>query len=250
MDKKEIRRQILLDNLDWVSLTPLFLGVTAALGAWAVQLNPRICFSLAIIPMLISAGIYSQRLFLGWDEKMESIARREREKNIREREEKLNQLGEALKGDGDPRTENLLKDLRVLTQAMLGNPQESSAMKAYDIIADVDKLFQRCVDYLKESLELWTTARNLDHVATREQLLKQRESLIDEVEVSLENLGRVLGIMKKADVNGQDKIHMDELREELNARLKMAETIESKMESMRKHVKSTDEDEYLRYANH
>jgi len=145
---------------------------------------------------------------------------------------------------------NLLKDLRTLTKALMSEQSESLVVNAFDIVSDVDKLFRRSVDYLKESLELWSTAEEMDRETIKAKLLKHREILISEVEKSLENLGDVLGSMKKAAISSRDGQQLAELREELTTRLKFAEDVEDRMKAMREGVTSVrDEEVYLQYAD-
>jgi hypothetical protein len=131
----------------------------------------------------------------------------------------------------------------------MSEQSESLAANAFDIVSDVDKLFQRSVDYLKESLELWHTAEEMERETIKEELLKHREILISEVEKSLENLGDVLGSMKKSAVRARDGQQLAELREELTTRLKLAEEIDERMKAMREGASSAQEEErYLAYA--
>ena len=86
----------------------------------------------------------------------------------------------------------------------MNEQSETLAMSAFDIVSDVDKLFQRSVDYLQESLNLWQTAEDMERASIKEQLMAQRDVLIGEVEQSLENLGDVLGSVKRAAVSTHD----------------------------------------------
>ena len=68
------------------------------------------------------------------------------------------------------------------------------------LVAEVDSLFQRCVDYLRESLKIWTIAQAMERKSIKQNLLEQRETIIQEVEKSLDNLGDVLSTLKKANI--------------------------------------------------
>ena len=249
MDKKAIVKKLLLDPIDWITLAPFLVGVTLGLGAWAVNLQSGIAVAASVILILVSAGIYLHRLLFGWNENYERTVNEWRESVERNRDKELDRLYRDLRKDGDPRTENLLKDLRTLTKALMSEQSESLAVTAFDIVSDVDKLFQRSVDYLKESLDLYRTAEEMERETIKEKLLKHREILISEVEKSLENLGDVLGSMKKAAVSSRDGQQLAELREELTGRLKLAEEVEDRMKAMRQRTASThDEEKYLQYA--
>lgn len=249
MDKREITKKMLLDPVDWITLFPCLAGITIGFGAWAVNLDSGLAVATSIILILISAGIYLNRLLFGWNENYERLVNEWRAAVERQRDKDLDRLYLELQKDGDPRTEMLLKDLRTLTKALMSEQSDSLAINAFDIVSDVDKLFQRSVDYLKESLDLWRTADNMERESIKQQLLTQRETLISEVEKSLENLGTVLGSMKKAAINARDGRQLAELREELSSRLKIAEEVEEKMKAIRLNGVSTEEEnKYLQYA--
>ncbi len=250
MEKKEIIKKLLVGPLDWITLAPFLTGVTVGLGAWAVGKDSGIALAASVILVLASAGIYLHRLLFGWQENYEKIVSEWRTTVESVRDEELDRLYRELVQDGDPRTETLLKDLRTLTKALMSEQSGSLAVSAFDIVSDVDKLFQRSVDYLQESLTLWHTAEEVKRASIREQLLKQREMLIAEVEKSLDNLGDVLGSVKRAGVDSGDGRQLAELREELSARLKIAEEVEERLKAMRKGTTPAQEEEkYLQYAD-
>lgn len=249
MDKRDLRRKLLLRPLDWITLTPLLAGVTLGLGAWAVKADPGVAVASSIILMLLSAGLYLHRLLFGWNAEYEKLVAEWRDRVDGKRDLDLDDLYRKLSDDGDPRTETLLKDLRTLTKALMSEQGDSLALGAFDIVSSVDELFQRSVDYLRESLDLWQTAQEMGRESIRRQLMEQRETLIVEVERSLENLGDVLGTMKRAAVASGGHAPLDELREELNSRLKIAEEVENRMKAMRQgRVDQHDEATYMQYA--
>jgi hypothetical protein len=249
-EKKAIVKKLLLDPIDWITLAPFLVGVTLGLGAWAINLESGIVVAASVILILLSAGIYLHRLLFGWRENYERTLNEWRESVEKNRDRELDRLYHDLRKDGDPRTEALLKDLRTLTNALMSEQSESLAVSAFDIVSDVDKLFQRSVDYLRESLELWHTAEEMERETIKTQLLKHREILINEVEKSLTNLGDVLASIKKAAVSSRDGQQLAELREELTTRLRFAEEVEDKMKAMRRGATSAqDEEKYLQYAD-
>jgi hypothetical protein len=249
MEKKEIIRKLLLGPLDWITLAPFLAGISVGLGAWAVGQDSGIVVASSVILVLASAGIYLNRLLFGWQENYEKIVATWRDAVEKARDAELDRLYRELAQDGDPRTEALLKDLRTLTKALMNEQSETLAMSAFDIVSDVDKLFQRSVDYLQESLNLWQTAEDMERASIKEQLMAQRDVLIGEVEQSLENLGDVLGSVKRAAVSTHDGQRLADLREELTARLKIAEDVEERMSAMRRSTTpAQDEEKYLQYA--
>ena len=248
MEKKEIIKKLLMEPVDWISLTPLILGVSVGLGLWAFNLGSGVAIATSVILVLLSAGIYLNRLVFGWDENYERIVREWRASVEQDRDQNLDRLYRDLQADGDPRTEMLLKDLRTLTKTLMSEENHQLASGAFGILSDVDKLFSRCVGYLEESLKLWQTAEEVERETIANELLGQRQVLIDEVEKSLDRLGDVLGGIKKAALS-RDSEELTRLRDELAARLKIAEEVETRIRNMNGSVSAQDEQQYLKYAD-
>lgn len=250
LKRKEVIRKLLLGPLDLITLTPFLAGATVALGSWFMHPDPGLYVASGVILMLLSAGLYLNRLIFGWNENQERILGAWREAVEKARDQELDALYRELQQDGDPRTETLLKDLRTLTKAIMSEQSGALAATALDIVADVDALFQRSVEYLRESLGLWRTAEQVNREPIRAQLLSQREVLIAEVEKSLENLGDVLGGLKRVAVSSGSNPQLADLRDELKARLRIAEEVEQRMSAMRdRRVAAQDEAVYLKHAD-
>lgn len=248
IDKKAIYKKLLLEPVDALSLTPFVIGATIGLGAWAVNMDSGLTIASGLILGLVSAGIYLNRLIFGWGKNYERIVREWREKVESSRDKELDRLYLALKKDGDERTQSMLKDLRTLTKALMSEDTDTLAISAMDIVSDVDKLFQRCVDFLRESLDLWETAKAVERDSIRESLLAQRETIINEVEQSLDNLGHVLSGLKKANIHTSKGQALSDLREELSSRLRIAEQVEARMANLRSgNDYSEDEKKYLKH---
>lgn len=250
LKRRDLLRQLLLGPVDWITLAPFLAGATLTLGSWTLHPDPGLYVASGVILMLLSAGVYLNRLVFGWSASQERILNAWREAAEKTRDQELDLLYQELQQDGDPRTENMLKDLRTLTKAIMSEQSRSLAAPTLDIVADVEALFQRSVDYLKESLGLWRTAEQVNREAIRAQLLSQREVLIAEVEKSLENLGDVLGGLKRVAVSSGSNPQLADLRDELKARLRIAEEVEQRMSAMRdRRVAAQDEAVYLKQAD-
>ena len=250
LKRGDLVRQQLLAPADWLTVAPFLAGLSLAGAAWSLHPDPGLYVAGGVILMLLSAGVYLNRLIFGWNESQERILNAWREAQQKSRDKELDALYLELQKDGDPRTEALLKDLRTLTKALIDEPSDCLAVAALDIVSDVDALFRRSVDYLRESLELWRTAEQVNRESIRAQLLGQREILIGEVERSLENLGDVLGGLKRVAVSAGSNPQLAELREELKARLRIAEQVEQRIKAMRDGRGATpDESVYLQHAD-
>lgn len=238
----------MMEPMDWFTLGPFALGATLGLGAWAINLRSGITVAVSLILMLVSVGIYFQRLLFDWGEKYARAVRDWQREKDRERDNELDRLYLELKEDGDPRTEVLLKDLRTLTKTLMSEKADNMAAGTFDLLPDVDRLFESCVGYLEESLQLWKTAATVERKSISTELLAQREVLISEVEKSLDRLGEVLGGIKRAAVS-RDGEELTRLREELKTRLRIAEDVEARMRTFGTSVSRQDEEIYLKHAN-
>lgn len=250
MNNRSIVKKLLMGPVDWITLAPFLTGTTLGMGAWAVNMESGGAAAASVILILLSTGIYLNRLLFGWTANYEKAVAEGRESVEKGRDRELDALDLALRQDDDPRPENLLKDLRTLTKVLMSEQTQSLVVNTFDIVSDVDKLFQRSVDYLKESQALWQTAEQVERESIKVDLLKHRELLINEVEKSLENLGMVLGSIKKAAVGSRDGTQLAELREELTTRLKLAEAVEQQLMGLRGgSISVQDEAKYLQYAD-
>lgn len=249
MKRKELIKRLLLGPLDWVTLTPFAAGAALAVGGGLLRPEPALYVASGAIAMLLSTGVYLHRLIFGWEAGQQRLLAAWTEALERARQQELDALYRELQQDGDPRTETLLKDLRTLTEAIVGEQSRTVGATALDIASDVDVLFQRSVDYLKESLGLWRTAAQVHREPIRAQLLAQREILIAEVEKSIENLGEVLGGLKRAAVSSGNAPQLAELRDELRSRLRIAEEVEQRLNAMRsRRDPAADDATYLEHA--
>lgn len=239
-DNNEIIKKLLLKPVDWITLTPFLTGVTVLLMSWALNAQSGLVTGGSISLMLASAGIYLQRLIFGWHDNQERLVEELQQKAELAREQALDNLYQDLVKDGDPRTETILKDLRVLIKAIEENEKDAIEKNMGDISYNIDVLIKKCLDYLSESYRLWDTASKMQNKTIKQQLLTQREVVIKEVEESLENFGTILGRLRQTALSG-DGQQLADLREELTSRLRIAEEIDEKMKSMR-HGKLTQED--------
>jgi len=239
MDQRAFRRKLLLKPINKWTLAPLIFGVASSLGAWTFGLDSPATLAAGLILSLISVGIYCNKLIFGWKENYEKLVDEWRQKIESDRDKALDDLYRELQKDGDERTESLLKDLRTLTKVLLAEQSDAITLSAMDLVSDVDSLFQRCVDYLRESLELWSTAQAMEREGIKQNLMQQRETIIQEVEKSLDNLGTVLSTLKKANIHSSDGNALADLRAELSSRMRIAEEVENRMAQIRQSVDYT-----------
>lgn len=239
-DQKGLLGDILRKPLDGYTLAPGFVGVLLGFATWVTPIDSSALPAGAAILGLLSVGLYFHRLILGWERYTGEIVAERRQVIEANRERELDRLEADLAADGDPRTERLLGDLRTLTHALMADASTPLGADHLDIASDVDRMFGKSVEYLRESLSLWTMADGVGQPGIKERLLANRELLIREVETSLENLGEVLGRVRLARVASPMGGDLAELREELSARLRIAEEVDRRIHSMRESVRSDE----------
>lgn len=158
----------------------------------------------------------------------------------RERKRMLDELELKLIADGDARTEQCLRDLRALAKAFREGHTWSNALNvssAFDILAGVEQLFNRCVASLERTLALGATAQDLTTPEAREPVLAQREEIIEDVGKSIQQLARILaGIQHIGTGDVQGDSDLNRIREELEQSLEVARMVQKRMRSLDRQI--------------
>ncbi|MHC4672298.1 MAG: hypothetical protein ACYTBZ_07415 [Planctomycetota bacterium] len=149
---------------------------------------------------------------------------------------KLDDLDHRLVADGDSRTEQCLRDLRVLAESFKEGQSGCSSLNAtstFDILSNVDDLFAECVRSLEKTLELWHAANRMSSEEARQPLLQQRETIIAEVEESIAQLGRILASIQNYSRGEKSTAELARLRNELEQSMAIAKRVDEKMNAWR-----------------
>jgi hypothetical protein len=234
LNKERLRKKVLLGYLSSLdTIVPALFGVTILLGSLFFGIKSAVAVFMALTSMLWAGGMFLTRLILG-SKKIEQTAIEEMQKEVREsREAALDDLERRLTGDGDPRTERLLKDLRVLMEVFRQGRSWSTQMNArssIDILMKVDDLFKGCERSLEKSLELWNTAQRVSTESARKPILERREAMIEDIGMSLEHLSQVLTEIQGYGSTGEDKeSELARIRKEMDQCLEVADRVEERM---------------------
>jgi hypothetical protein len=233
MDRSAYRKRVLLGLLTRpISLFPAVVGASALLAAWATGDWSGWLPFLGVAGMLIGVGNFLSSAFTGGGTVAERVVRSIRTEAEQDRERALDDLERRLTEDGDPRTEQSLRDLRRLARTFGDSRGWVSALNAgtgFDILSDVNRMFEASVRYLEKTLGLWHTAQSLEHPTARRALLAQRENLVEEVQRSLEHLGAVLGQLEVLRSGMDRDSDLRGLRAELDQNLDVARRVEERM---------------------
>jgi len=146
-------------------------------------------------------------------------------------EESLDSLAQRLQADEDPRTSKLLSELRFLNATFSEGtawPDDLSSDLLFEICTKVEELFQRCVAHIEHTLKLWHIAHGLDS-GGREMILNQRESIIQEVKSSVEQLGSILASVLSLGDRATYDTELARIRRELDQILETARQVEQEL---------------------
>jgi hypothetical protein len=245
LSRSGLKKKALLRHLSspWV-LGPFLVGLTTLAAIWTFSVRSGIGVFAGIACVLGAMGAFLTRLVLGSESVAKESLEELRHEVQEEREKALDQLDRDLTADGDPRTEGCLRDLRALTKAFQECQTWSSELNTnviFDVLAGVDRLFQRCVESLEKTLALYHTARQMSTPQAREKILGQRERIIADVGESTKQLSDILGgLMNLGAASDEDGSDLARVRAELDRSLEVARTVEKRMHRLEQEVGGMD----------
>ena len=236
LDKSRFRKKLLLGLLaSPLTLCPLVMGVTLLLIAWAFSIKAGVVLFVAVVCILGAFGAFFTRLILGSETMEKAVIEEMRSKAHEAREAKLDELDRKLTEDGDPRTEASLRDLRALAKAFNESRTPGAGLNIesmFDIASGVEQLFNRCVQSLERTLQLWRTARKMATPEAKKPILERREGIIEDVGESIKQLGKVLVGIQGLKAGESASSELASIREELDQRLAVAKRVEERMRSL------------------
>ena len=177
---------------------------------------------------MVGVGSFLTRLFVG-DERVaqKSINDLQQEQEQQQIHE-LDKLDEELARDRDPRTQQMLRDLRALVKTF--KSADSDFTSSLDITAGVEDLFTEGVRMLRKSLEFYRTAKEVNK-STRETILGQREEILEDVAKSIDQLGRLLTGIQQGDI--LDHSQQERIRQELRDNFDVAKKVRERMSELK-----------------
>jgi hypothetical protein len=238
---KSLRKRVLRKLLSSPGVLFLFLaGVTDLAVLWGFNIDSGLGVFAGLACILGAAGYFLSKWLLGGDklakEVIEEMKEEAREKNERD----LDELEKRLCEDGDPRTEKNLRDLRELTRAFHESREGSlslSSKASFEILSGVEQLFGRCVLSLEKTLQLWHTAQRMSRPEAREPILDQRERIIEDVDKSIRQMGKLLAEIQCLGIEkNSEESELARIRKELNQSLEVAKKVEERMQSLDREI--------------
>jgi hypothetical protein len=238
IQSSQVRKRVLTKLATSPSaLVPFLAGSTLLAVTWAMDLRGGGAVFAGIVCVLIGAGMFLTRLFTGTGRLEQAVLGELQAEARQARERDLDRLDRDLAKDGDPRTERILRDLRVLAAAFEEDQVWASGINlqsGFDLAEGVDRLFRGCVAALRRSLDLWETARDVATPGARKPILDRRERLVAEAAESVSHMGRVLAEVQAMATADAADAQLQRVRQELDASLEVAKRVEQRMATWEK----------------
>ena len=236
MKEKDIKRAVLLEPVDWMTMSPLCLGGTYILLSWMIGFNSIIVGLIAWVLMGVSVALYFQRLITGGEATRKRILAKIKKIEITRKNTELNELREKLHTDGDSRTQEYLKQLREIRTLFDQDPDLTDnldSLGGIDIMADIDKLFDSSVGHLNQQLNIWRTARSISNRKIKQSYLNKRDLLICEVEKSIMHLGDIIGGLQGISFSSNDAGNqLSNIRMDISSKLDTAQRVQHELDNL------------------
>jgi hypothetical protein len=227
----EVRQKVLLDLFaSPLTLLPVVGGLTALLASWATGGNAPLAFA-GMVGILGGVGMFATRMVFGLEKLTRKAYDYALEKQQKHQNEMLLDLDRKLQNDHDPRTQYLLRQLWHLYQGLQKDIKAGKiTVAAHQVLESVDQMFRVCVEYLRESYDLWELAERVGKTA-RQSTLAQREELIQEVERSVVHLEQTLDQLQTV-ATSRSKSELSRLRAELDETIDVARRAEKRTSAL------------------
>jgi len=230
IERKRVVSRVISNLLfHWTTIIPVTLGVFGLMMKWGLDLSV-LWYLAPVAGILMAAGLLSARALLSIETITGVVTKQLEDEEHRQTEQSLDELAKHLEADGDYRTEDMLRELRGLASALEGTSWEKgvNSYSRAKIKTEVEALFEPCVRNLKQTLRLLEEANDASSTKVRRALLKQRDTLIEEVNQGIKALAKVLETVQVMAATKQTT-DVRQRSSDLIAALKAAETAASRM---------------------
>jgi hypothetical protein len=246
IDEQQIRKQVLVRQMGSpLVLAPLLFGVTSLTAAWAFDWKMAgIAAFAGIAGIMASGGIFLTRLILGGQQTAANVIKELESDALSRREKELDRLERELEtSDNDPRPEKALRDLRSLVHVLKESALDSKSHQTatmVDIHAKVTELFEHCVELLEQTIQLWKTAAKLNTETAKKPILAQRETIIEDIQQSVQQVSNTLVGLKQMNSNESSTARLKQMRVELDQSLDVARTVEERVNRLMRESDSSN----------
>lgn len=236
MDTPSLRRKVIVRLLSGPSfVVPVVAGLTIAVGGWAFGADAVLTTFAASTAFAVGVGALATRAAYRLEEITRSAYRDAAADAARESEAELDALAARLAADGDPRTEELLGDLRATHVQLCDQVRMNSTLPRAQLVEVAEKanqLVRSCLESLGRTLTLGEVAESMTTPEARASTLTQRERLIAEIHASVTHLGAILDGLRSLGLRNKDAQTLATLRGELEESLAVARRVEERMQAI------------------
>ena len=198
MDRKKFKVRYLMGLVVHpITLIP-FLGGMTLFGLLAV-LGKGAAWLFGVSGVMLSLGLLFTRAILCSDKIAEQALKEVEQEANRHCEDALDDLDARLSEDDDPRDETLLRNLRELFLTIKADGSWRSRFDSTTVSklrAALDESFDQSVEKLKKALEYKEQAEEADNKKVRKLLLEDREKLLKEVKLYVDEFESVFGELR------------------------------------------------------
>lgn len=229
MSRRDLYVRILKDLATRpLTFFPFVLGLSLMLMSTVT--DARMAFA-GFVSLLVSAANFSAQLVSG--NVSRSVVEKLEHDLTRRRDRELDELQAKLSADGDPRTQDLLSDLRALVRGFHESGSwfdEVGVRMTFDLQSRVEELFNTAVKWLLRTLDLHELQKKVSSKAVREQFRQERERIIGDVSQATLKLGSTLAAVQRLGSASADSPELNKLLRELDEEINIAMTVERRLQ--------------------
>jgi paraquat-inducible protein B len=223
---------------------PIVGGISAGMLSWASG-NSYLAGA-AMVGILGGVGWMITRMIFKVEDITENVMQAELDKRLRDEEATLDLLARQLRTDRDHRTQDyltLLRSLRGEFEKVAKQP--GVQIRSARVREQVSLVFSAAVDQLRQSFQMWELSENLVGEA-RNQILGRREQVLNEIGITVERLEATVERYKQL-IKTDQKVDLAQMREELEATMRIAQRTEERMREIESPSSNNDSSNYESY---
>lgn len=222
---RTLRKKILYD----LFVTPLSV-IPITVGLSMLMLSPilgPVAGAIGFAGFLVGGGVMATNFFLNYEAVVLSAMQKVEAQQGADFEKQLDELDRKLTLDQDPRDQTALRNLRALYRTFKDEieAKKDRVVVPASMIGQIEEIFHASVHHLERQHEIWDTARKVEG-DLRKKLLIQRETIIVEVEGSVETFAQTLAEIRALSVKTKTG-ELRKLQDRLNAQLAATKEAES-----------------------
>jgi hypothetical protein len=188
---------------------------------------------MGVTGIALAAGVALTNLILRPDELVRDDLLDEQNRARDQHLERIDELARAASRDDDRELFLQTQQLKVLYDRM----RSANTPEGFDVPAELGgrmrELYQSCITSITQVLKLNDATRQMATTGVRQEMLRRRRQVVDEVELALQQIALTLDKLQAASVTRETAGEaITALREELDLRLSVAHRVEQRMRDL------------------